>query len=107
MVSVVDAIGGSVNLLGHSLGAVCALEAALYAPQIQKLILYEPPLPVGGPLVPSGVLDRLESMLSRGDREAVVTTVMLEVIRMPEREFGFLRNSSAWNDRLAVAHSQR
>jgi pimeloyl-ACP methyl ester carboxylesterase len=105
VVSVIEAIRGPVNVLGHSLGAVCALEAALRTQQIRKLILYEPPLRVGAPLVPEGVLDRLDSLLNQGDREAVVTTVMLEVIRMSGRELEYLRNSSAWKDRLAVAHT--
>ena len=48
-VSVVDAIGGPVNVLGHSLGGICALEAALRTKNISRLILYEPPLPVTAP----------------------------------------------------------
>lgn len=104
-VSVVDAIGGPVDVLGHSLGGICALEAALRTKNIRKLILYEPPIPIDAPLTPPGVLDRLDSLLDAGDREGVLTTVMLEVIRMPDREVEFLRNSPAWNDRLAVSHT--
>ena len=44
MAAVVDAIGGSVNVLGHSFGGVCALEAALLTANIRRLILYEPPI---------------------------------------------------------------
>jgi hypothetical protein len=35
---------GEVFVLGHSLGALCALEAALLTDKISKLVLYEPPL---------------------------------------------------------------
>jgi pimeloyl-ACP methyl ester carboxylesterase len=104
-VSVVDAIGGPVSVLGHSLGGICALEAALRTKNILKLILYEPPLPVTGPLTPRGTVDRLEALLKAGDREGVLTTVMLEVIRMPNKELEFLRNSPAWKERLALAHT--
>src|SRR5687767_12504745 len=48
--AVVDAIGGPVNLLGHSYGALCSLEAALRTSNLRKLILYEPPIPLGGPV---------------------------------------------------------
>lgn len=44
MAAVVDAIGGSVNVLGHSFGGLCALEAALLTANIRRLILYEPPI---------------------------------------------------------------
>ncbi len=39
--AVVDAIGGSVNLLGHSFGGLCALEATFLTANVNKLILYE------------------------------------------------------------------
>jgi pimeloyl-ACP methyl ester carboxylesterase len=39
--AVVDSIGGPVNLLGHSFGGLCALEAALLTPNLRKLVLYE------------------------------------------------------------------
>ena len=41
----VNAIGEPVNVLGHSYGALCALEAALRTDHIRKLVLYEPPIP--------------------------------------------------------------
>jgi len=46
--AVVDSFGEPVNLLGHSFGAVCSLEASLRTSNLRKLILYEPPLPLPG-----------------------------------------------------------
>src|SRR5829696_4622459 len=46
--SVVDSIGEPVNLLGHSYGALLALEAALVAKNVRKLVLYEPGIEVAG-----------------------------------------------------------
>ena len=37
-------LGGPVFVLGHSLGGLCALEAAFLTKKISKLVLYEPPL---------------------------------------------------------------
>src|SRR5690606_2523309 len=48
--AVLKDIGTSTFVLGHSYGAVCALEAALLADNIHRLILYEPPIPTGLPL---------------------------------------------------------
>src|SRR4051794_19341835 len=37
------AIGGPVDVLGHSFGAACVLGAAPSIPNLRRLILYEPP----------------------------------------------------------------
>jgi pimeloyl-ACP methyl ester carboxylesterase len=44
VVAVVDNIGEPAHLLGHSYGALCALEAARLTPNVAKLMLYEPPV---------------------------------------------------------------
>ena len=44
VVAVVEAAGEPVALLGHSHGAVCALEAARLTGGVRALVLYEPPL---------------------------------------------------------------
>ena len=44
LVAVVEAAGDGVNVLGHSYGGICALEAALLTDRIRKLIVYEPPM---------------------------------------------------------------
>src|SRR5205085_10289286 len=40
--AVVDEIGGPVDVVGHSWGAVCALEAARLTQNIARLVLYDP-----------------------------------------------------------------
>lgn len=105
VVSVVDSIGGPVDVLGHSLGAICALEAALGTKNIRKLILYEPPIPAGGPLSPRGMVDRMDVLLREGDRDGVVRTMMRELIGMSDTDVEALRNSPGWKGRVAVAHT--
>ena len=46
--AVVDSLGEPAFLIGHSYGAVCALEAALLTRNVRKLVLYEPPIDVTG-----------------------------------------------------------
>jgi pimeloyl-ACP methyl ester carboxylesterase len=104
--AVVDAAGVPVDLLGHSYGGLCALEAALLTPNLRKLVLYEPPIPVAGvPIYPDGIVERLQALLDAGDREAVVLTFMREVVRMPPHEEIAFRSSPAWPARVAAAHT--
>jgi pimeloyl-ACP methyl ester carboxylesterase len=53
---VVESIGGQeINLLGHSYGGVCALEAARRTPHLRRLVLYEPAVPAGIPFPRRGL----------------------------------------------------
>lgn len=40
--AIIDFLKEPANVLGHSFGGLCALEAALLTPNIRKLVLYEP-----------------------------------------------------------------
>jgi pimeloyl-ACP methyl ester carboxylesterase len=104
--AVVNSIGGEVNLLGHSYGAVCSLEAALRTSHVRKLVLYEPPLPLPGvQIYPEGLIERLQAQLDSGDRRAVLATFFNEVVRMPAHEFELFQSSPAFPARIAAAHT--
>ena len=103
--AVVDVIGGDVDVLGHSYGAVCALEATLRAPRVRRLVLYEPPLPIGIEIYPPGLIERLHELLAAGDREGVVATFFQEVVRVPPAELDVLRSDPSWEARVAAAHT--
>lgn len=104
--AVIDSIGEPVDLLGHSYGAICALEAALLTANIRRLVLYEPPIPVSGRLAEGGeTAERLEGILEAGDREGVVTAFMREYVGMPEDGFATFRETPAWPARVAAAHT--
>ncbi|MBD0283128.1 MAG: alpha/beta fold hydrolase, partial [Thermoleophilaceae bacterium] len=60
LAAVVEWAGEGVNVLGHSYGGVCALEAALRTDRIRKLVLYEPPM--GFLVSPPHVVQRLEQL---------------------------------------------
>lgn len=104
--SVVDSIGEPVDLLGHSYGALCALEAALLTRNIRKLVLYDPGIEIAGEKIyPHEVIERLEALLAAGDRDAVVITTMREVAGLPPEAVEHLRSLPAWQARVAAAHT--
>ena len=103
--AVIDAVGEEVDVIGHSYGAVCALEGTLRTSHVRRLVLYEPPLPVGIEIYPSGLIERLEALLAAGDREGVVTTFLREVVRMPADELEAVRGDPSWDGRLIAAHT--
>jgi pimeloyl-ACP methyl ester carboxylesterase len=103
LVAVVDGIGGPVDLLAHSFGAVCALEAAPRAQNLRRLVLYEPPINVGPPVARADLSDRLQALLDAGDRAGVVATFLEEVARVPAAQLERLRRLPASHERVRVA----
>jgi len=103
--ALVDSIGAPATLLGHSHGAICSLEAALRTARVRKLVLYEPPIPVGTPIYPAATIDRLQALLDQSDREAVVSTFFTDVVRMPPAQLQALKSLPNWPARLAAAHT--
>ncbi|MFF1635365.1 alpha/beta fold hydrolase [Leifsonia sp. NPDC058248] len=69
--AVVEAVGGSAMLYGHSSGAALALEAASGSSAISRVAGYEPPYSTGGGRegVPDGGADVVQDALADGDRD--------------------------------------
>lgn len=105
VVAVVAAVGRPVTLVGHSYGGICAMEAALRSLAVRRLILYEPPIPVGVEIYAPGLIERMSRLLESGDGEAILTTFMTEVVRMPVEEVDYMRSRHDWEDRVASAHT--
>src|SRR5918998_1223682 len=104
--AVVDSAGESAVLLGHSYGALCALEAARLTRNIGKLVLYDPGIEVAGEeIYPTEVIERLEALLEAGDRDGVVATTMREVAGLPPETVEHLRTLPVWQTRVAAAHT--
>jgi pimeloyl-ACP methyl ester carboxylesterase len=109
--AVVDAVAqesaSAVDVYGHSSGGLFAFGAATLSSSIRKLVLYEgwpvPQPPTG--LYPPGFAEALESLLVRGDREAVAETFFREVLAMPDEQFEAYRSQPSWRHRVAAAHT--
>ncbi len=103
VLAVLEAQDAPATLLGHSFGGICALEAAVRAKRLHALVLYEPP--IGLPVQPPGIVERLRALLDAGDREGMLTAFLRETVGVPEEQLAALRGLPAWPARLAAAHT--
>jgi pimeloyl-ACP methyl ester carboxylesterase len=103
--AVVDATGEPTYLLGHSFGALCALEAALRTDNLRKLVLYEPtiPIPPGSPIAPPATLAKMEALQAAGDWEGVLLTLAREIVGVPEDVIAAWRASPEWEAAIDAA----
>jgi pimeloyl-ACP methyl ester carboxylesterase len=100
--AVVDALGKAVDLLGHSYGALCALEASLRTTGVRRLILYEGVPLRGQALYPPGLIARMEGMLERGEIEMALVTMLRDVAGLSVEGLDLMRaQTTAWERRLA------
>lgn len=102
--AVVGAIGTDVNVLGHSYGALCALEAARRTSALTGLILYEPPLG-GANSPPEEWLADAQTKIDAGQREAVLLSFMTDIVGVPTDQLAALRELPVWQARLAAVHT--
>ncbi len=106
IVAVVESISEPVNLLGHSYGAICCLEASLKTSKIKKLILYEPPIHTNtGMKSSSDSLERVKEAIREGENEKALLIFLQEIVKVPGHEILILRSLPNWPSRLAAAHT--
>lgn len=106
LASVIDAIGGSVDVVGHSYGGLCALEAARETADLRRLVLYEAVPLLGADAYPPGVLDRLQEQLASGDVDGMLVAMMREIVGRSPDEIERLRSDTeGWAVRRANAAS--
>jgi pimeloyl-ACP methyl ester carboxylesterase len=93
--AVLQHIGEPVFLLGHSYGALCALEAAALAPTtVRKLVLYESPDPGS---LPPDALTHLQAFAARQDWNGLVEAFMRDVLQVSPDEIEVIRASPFWD----------
>ncbi|MCV2490044.1 alpha/beta hydrolase [Geodermatophilus sp. YIM 151500] len=104
--AVVDAAardsGGTVALFGHSFGATCALGAVLRAPDVGRLILYEPAFR-GVFDYPAGLLDRITALVAAGRADEALAAAFLERVGVSAAELDALRALPSWTARIGSA----
>lgn len=101
--AVVDWAGNEVDVVGHSHGGMCVLEAALLTTKIRRLVLYEPPM--GFLATPPEVVARLQALLDAGERDELLRVFMQEVAGLPPEQVEMLRSLPAWEARLETVQT--
>lgn len=89
-------------LVGHSYGAICALEAIRTGADVASLALYEPPLPVDG-LVAGEHLAPYAAAIAASDNDAAIRIAMEHFVRVPSAETEMLAASPLWGQFLELA----
>ena len=105
--AVAEASGAAVDVYGHSYGGLCVFGAAALTPNIRSFVLYEgwPPVDLEGWAYPPRVEERLEVLITAGDREAALEMLMREVVMMPDDEVEAIRSQPSWPARVAAVHT--
>lgn len=105
--AVIDHVGGTAALFGHSSGAVLALEAAMRGVPVERVAAYETPfIPEGArPRPAADVGARLVSLVRAGDRDGATAFYQTEVIGLPAEMVAGMRHSDMWGYLTGLAHS--
>lgn len=98
--------GAPVFVLGHSYGALCALEAARDNADIARLLVYEPAFSTPGHDVIGPVpLAHLARLIDAGTLDAALEFFFLEIVHVPPRMVAAMRLLPTWAQRLEAVHT--
>jgi pimeloyl-ACP methyl ester carboxylesterase len=105
--AVVEHVGGTASVFGHSSGAVLALEAAIRGVPMERVAAYETPfIPEGSRPRPSpDLFERLVAVVRAGDRDGATALYQTEVIGLPPEMVEGMRHSDMWGYFTGLAHS--
>jgi Predicted hydrolases or acyltransferases (alpha/beta hydrolase superfamily) len=101
--AVMSKSGPLAALIGHSYGAICTLGAALRTP-VAKLVIYEPPLNVGGPIAGEYLAPYMRAV-AEGDLDTALEIGLSRFTRLTENVIAQMRASKAWPRLRALATS--
>ncbi len=100
--ALIDHIPGPVDVLGHSYGALCSLEASLLTRNVGKLILYEPPVYTTINFsYPHDAFERFDAYVKAGDAEKALMMVN-EIAHAPAHEVELQKFLPNWQVRLDI-----
>lgn len=100
--AVLEAAGPGANLLGHSSGAIYALETARRT-AVGRLVLYEPPLRWAERGDPAALVDRIRALVEEDQLEQAAELFFREEGRLDDDGLAFLKTLPDWEPRVALA----
>ncbi len=106
--AVLDSVGGSAHVFGHSSGGVLALEAAARGLPVTRVAVYEPSFVLAGtreqPAADLG--ERIAAVVAAGDHDSAVALFLLEAVGLPAAYLDGMRQDPAtWSGMTALAHT--
>ncbi|MFG1644193.1 alpha/beta fold hydrolase [Amycolatopsis sp. NPDC049252] len=101
--ALIEHVGGTASVFGHSSGAVLALEAAAAGLPIEKLVAYEPPYAPDSDLR-DDVTEKVRGQVAAGDRDAAAAT-FLEVAGTPPEVIEGMKHAPVWGWFTSLAHT--
>lgn len=100
--AVIEAAGPGASLLGHSSGAIYALEAARRAP-VGRLVVYEPPLRWAERGDPADMVQRISALVDDDRLEDAAELFFREEGRLDDEGLAFLKTLPEWEPMVALA----
>lgn len=98
--------GAPVFVLGHSYGALCALEAARGNADIARLLVYEPAFSTPGhDVIGPGPLAHLAGLIEAGTLDAALEFFFVEIVHVPPRLVTAMRLLPTWAQRIEAVHT--
>lgn len=107
LAAIIEEAGGSAFVVGHSSGAVLALEAAKQGLPIPKLALYEPPFVIDDsrPPLPDDYVPHLRALIAEGRPEDALKYFMTAAVGIPAEYIDGMTQGPFWESSVAVAHT--
>jgi pimeloyl-ACP methyl ester carboxylesterase len=107
LVALIDRLGGSASLFGHSSGACLALEAAMAGAAATRVVVYEPPyvLDDARPRPGDDIGDRLRALIALGQRDEAVALFMTESVGVPAEMVRAMQAGGGWGFLVRLAHT--
>jgi pimeloyl-ACP methyl ester carboxylesterase len=96
--AVVNSRPAPVFVLGHSLGGVCALEAAFLTDKIARLVLYEPPVQESDR---TALANKMENLIRGHEPERALLTFLQEIVMVSPGEIAAMKARPSWPARVA------
>lgn len=106
--AMINAVGGSAFVFGHSSGAVLALRAAgQLGNKIKKVALYEPPFIIDDsrPPLPADYVSHLRELIAAGRPEDALIYFMTVAVGIPAEYIDGMKQAPFWASSVEVAHT--
>jgi pimeloyl-ACP methyl ester carboxylesterase len=107
LAAIIDHVGGSAAVFGHSSGAVLALEAAVRGVPMTSLAVYEPPYIVDDsrPKPAADLFDRVRALIADGKRDDAAELFLTEAAATPAEVVKGMRDDAFWAWFTGLAHT--